>query len=130
MATGGRRGAAEAFLRSVGGDEVYDSLEPALRERLLANADVLFDIELVPFVNYEPTPGDLTSMRVARAVTAGAANRDPTAPGHWRYESAQLLAAHLMTDLVELPGGHMAYLSDPHAFAEALSPLLFAPPDS
>jgi hypothetical protein len=109
---------------------VYDSLDPALRERLLANADVLFDIEVAPFVAYEPTPEDLASLRVPRAVTAGAANRDPTAPGHWRYESAQWLAAHLMTDLVELPGGHMAYLGDPHAFAEALSPLRLATPDS
>ena len=130
MARGGLRGAAEAFLRNVGGDEVYDSLDPALRERLLANADVLFDVELAPFVAYEPTPEGLSSMQVPRAVTAGAANRDPTAPGHWRYESAQWLAAHLMTDLVELPGGHMAYLGDPHAFAEALGPLLGAPLDS
>jgi hypothetical protein len=35
-----------------------------------------------------------------------------------------------MTEVVELPGGHMAYLGDPHAFAEALSPLLLAPPKS
>jgi pimeloyl-ACP methyl ester carboxylesterase len=130
MASGGLLGAAEAFLRSVGGDEVYDSLDPALRERLLANADVLFDIELAPFVAYEPTPEDLASMRVPRSVTAGAANRGPTTPGHWRYESAQWLAVHLMTNLVELPGGHMGYLGDPHAFAEALSPLLRSPPDS
>jgi hypothetical protein len=110
----------------VGGDEVYDSLDPALRERLLANADVLFDIELAPFVAYEPTPEDLASMRVPRAVTAGAANRDPTAPGHWRYESAQWLAAHLMTDLVELPGGHMGYLEDPYTFAASLGAVLTA----
>ena len=129
MARGGPRGAAEALLRSVGGDEMYDSLDPALRERLLANADVLFDIELAPFVAYEPTPEELASMRIPRTVTAGAANRDPTAPGHWRYESAQWLAAHLMTDLVELPGAHMAYLGDPQAFAEALSLLLTASAD-
>jgi pimeloyl-ACP methyl ester carboxylesterase len=122
IARGGPRGAVEALLRSVGSDELYDSLNPALRERLLANADVLFDIELAPFVAYKPAPADLARMRVACVVTAGAANRDPAAPGHWRYESAQWLAAHLMTDLVELPGGHMAYLSDPHAFAEALIP--------
>jgi hypothetical protein len=56
-------GAAEAFLRSLGGDEVYDSLDPALRERLLANANVLFDIELAPFVAYEPTPAAGRSCR-------------------------------------------------------------------
>jgi hypothetical protein len=57
---------------------VYDSLDPALHERLLANAAVLFDIELAPFVAYEPTAEDLAQVRVRRAVTAGAANRDPT----------------------------------------------------
>jgi hypothetical protein len=48
----------------------------------------------------------------------------PRWPGHWRYESAQWLAARLATDLVELPGGHMGYLGDPPAFAQALRPVL------
>jgi pimeloyl-ACP methyl ester carboxylesterase len=63
-------------------------------------------------------------VRVAWAVTAGADNRHPDGPGHWRYESAQWLAARLATDLVELPGGHMGYLGDPPAFAQALRPVL------
>jgi pimeloyl-ACP methyl ester carboxylesterase len=126
MATGGPRGATEAFLRSVGGDEVYDTLDPPLRERLLANADVLFDIEMAPSVAYEPTPEELAGVRIPRAVTAGAANRDSVSPGHWRHQSAQWLAAQLMTELIELPGGHMAYLAGPHAFAQALSSILRA----
>ena len=103
---------------------MYDSLDPALRQRLLANADVLFGIEMAPFVAYEPTPDELASVRVRRVVAAGADNRHPDAPGHWRYESAQWLAARLATVLVELPGAHMAYLSQPQAFAEALTPVL------
>jgi pimeloyl-ACP methyl ester carboxylesterase len=108
----------------VGGDEVYDSLDPALRERLIGNADVLFDIEMAPYIAYEPTPDELAQIRVRRAVAAGARNRHPDAPGHWRYESAQWLAARLATDLVELPGGHMGYLEHPPEFADALKPLL------
>ena len=42
MARGGPRAAMELFLRSVAGDEVYESLDPQLRERLLGNAEVLF----------------------------------------------------------------------------------------
>ena len=103
---------------------MYDSLEPALRERLLGNADVLLSIEMAPFVAYEPTPDQLASMRVRRAVTAGVDNRHPDAPGHWRHESAQSLAARLATDLIELPGAHMGYLSHPQEFAEALTPVL------
>jgi hypothetical protein len=63
-------------------------------------------------------------MRLARVVTAGADDRDPTAPGHWRYASATGLAAQLDTPLAELPGTHMAYLGQPRGFAEALRPHL------
>jgi len=126
MANSGPRGATELFLRSVGGDEVYEALDPALRERLLGNAEVLLNVEMAPFVAYEPTPAELASLQTPRAVTAGAGNRHTDAPGHWRYESAQWLAAQLDTELLELPGGHMGYLRDPTAFAEALRPVLAA----
>jgi pimeloyl-ACP methyl ester carboxylesterase len=121
-ARGGARGAAEAFLRNVGGDEVYDALDPRLRERLLGNAEVLLDIAAYPA--YGPTPDELASLYTSRVVTAGAANRTPDVPGHWRYESAQCLATRLATELIELPGGHMGYLSQPRRFAEALGPVV------
>jgi pimeloyl-ACP methyl ester carboxylesterase len=126
MAADGPRGATEAFLRSVGSDMVYESLDPALRERLLGNADVFFNIERSPFIAYEPTPDELTSMRLARAVTVGADNRRPESPAHWRYLTAEWLANQLSTDLVELPGGHLGYLGDPRAFALALRAVLRA----
>jgi pimeloyl-ACP methyl ester carboxylesterase len=124
MARGGPRGATEAFLRSVAGDRVYDSLDPALRERLLANAEVLLQVEMAPYLAYEPTSGEWAALRPGRAVAAGADSRRPDAPGHWRYESARWLAERLATDLIELPGGHMGYLDDPQAFAAALRPVL------
>ena len=61
---------------------------------------------------------------LALVVTAGADNRDTTAPGHWRYEAATHLASQLDTPIAELPGAHMAYLGRPRAFAEALRPHL------
>lgn len=106
------------------GDEVYRSLDPQLRERLLGNAEVLFGIEMAPFLAYDPTPGQLATIRVPRAVTAGADNRDVAAAGHWRYEAAQWLAAHLETTVIELPGAHMGYLGQPEHFAKALRPIL------
>jgi pimeloyl-ACP methyl ester carboxylesterase len=124
LAQGGPRGAIEAFLRSVAGDKVYDTLGPDLRDRLLANGDVLIRIELAPFVAYEPAPDEWAGLRAGRAVAAGADSRSPDAPSYWRYESAHALAARLATDLVELPGGHMGYLDDPQAFAEGLRPVL------
>ena len=124
MARGGPRGAMEVFLRSVAGDELYESLDPQLRERLFGNAEVLFDIEMTPFLAYEPPPGQLAAIGVSRAVTAGADNRDIAAAGHWRYEAAQRLAAHLQTTVIELPGAHMGYLGQPDDFANALRPIL------
>ncbi len=124
MARGGPRAALEVYLRWVAGDEIYESLDPQLRERLLGNAEVLFGIEMAPFLAYEPTPGQLAAIPVPRAVTAGADNRDIAAAGHWRYEAAQWLAAHLQTTVIELPGAHMGYLGQPERFAKALQPIL------
>ena len=114
----------ELYLRGVAGDEVYESLDPQLRERLLGNAEVLFGIEMAPYLAYDPAPGQLAAIRVPRAVTAGAGNRDIAAGGHWRYEAAQWLAAHLQTTVIELPGAHMGYLGQPERFAKALQPIL------
>jgi pimeloyl-ACP methyl ester carboxylesterase len=124
MARGGPRAAMEVYLRWVAGDEVYESLDPQLRERLLGNAEVLFGVEAAAFIAYDPVPGQLAAIRVPRAVTAGAGNRDSAAAGHWRYEAAQWLAAHLQTTVIELPGAHMGYLGEPENFAAALRPIL------
>jgi pimeloyl-ACP methyl ester carboxylesterase len=128
MARAGIRGAAELFLRGVAGDKTYEALEPDLRDRLLLNGDTLFRIEVMPFLGYQPTHDRLASMPVPAVVTAGRDNRGTTSPGHWRYQAARWLAARLHTQLVELPGAHMGYLSAPHPFAKALRPLLHPAP--
>jgi pimeloyl-ACP methyl ester carboxylesterase len=124
MAMGGPSATTELLLRSVAGDETYERMDAQLRERLLSNGDVFFDIEMAAYLSYEPTPQELETIQIPCAVTAGADNRDESVPNHWRYEAAQWLAAHLHTTVVELPGGHMSYLGQPHAFAEALQQLL------
>jgi len=67
---------------------------------------------------------ELATLRTPRVVAAGADNRRQEAPGHWRYESAQWLAAQVHTDLVKLPGAHLGHVSEPTAFADALRPNL------
>jgi pimeloyl-ACP methyl ester carboxylesterase len=124
LAKGGMRATTELFLLGVAGQATYESVDPELRERLLANGDVLLNVEMAPYLEYEPTPAELGSVRLPCVVTAGADNREKTAPGYWRYEAAVYLASLLDTPLAELPGAHMAYLSQPRAFAEALRPLL------
>ena len=75
-----------------------------------------------PFLRADPRPARRDTG--APAVTAGAGNRDIATAGHWRYEVAQWLAAHLQTTVIELPGAHMGYLGQPEHFAKALRPIL------
>jgi pimeloyl-ACP methyl ester carboxylesterase len=51
-------------------------------------------------------------------------SRDPASPHHFLYQAASWLARQGGTDLVEVPGGHMAYLTQPAAVADAVRPLL------
>jgi pimeloyl-ACP methyl ester carboxylesterase len=121
---GDTRAATELFLLGVAGRQTYEAVDPELRGRLLLNGDVLLNIEMTPYLEYEPTAAELASVRLPRLVTAGAENRDTTAPGHWRYQAAAHLASQLATPLTELPGAHLAYLGQPSVFAEALRPHL------
>ena len=59
IATGGVRAASELVLRSVAGEQTYNSLDPELRERLLGNGEVLLNIEMSAYLEYEPSPGQL-----------------------------------------------------------------------
>ena len=40
-------------------------------------------------------------------------------PHHFLYQAAAWLARQVGTDLLEVPGGHMAYLTEPVAVAES-----------
>lgn len=119
MAAGGRPAAFESFLRLVCHDEVIDGMDPGLRDRTLANADVFFDVDsamsLAP-----PAPEALRQVRLPCVVTAGAENRPPDAPLHFFYEAAQWLADRLGVAVTEVPGGHVPHASDPQPFAAAL----------
>ena len=54
----------------------------------------------------------------------GHQSRDPASPHHFLYQAASWLAPQGGTELVELPGAHMAYLTEPAAVADAVRPLL------
>jgi pimeloyl-ACP methyl ester carboxylesterase len=54
----------------------------------------------------------------------GHQSRDPASPHHFLYQAASWLAPQGGTELVELPGAHMAYLTEPAAVADAVRRLL------
>lgn len=119
LATRGARGAMELFIRENAGSDVFDRLDPALRERMIANGTSFFGHELAMFMSWIPSEAELAGLRVPVRALAGRDNR-----GHYYYRAAEWVAKALGVDLVEIPGAHAPYLASPHEFAAALLPLL------
>ena len=119
LATRGARGAMELFIRDNAGSDVFDRLDPTLRERMIANGPSFFGHELAMFMSWVPSETELAGLRVPVRTLAGRDNR-----GQYYYRAAEWLAKALGVDLVEIPGGHAPYLARPREFAAALLPLL------
>ena len=118
----------ELFLRTNAGDAAFEQLDPALRERMLGNADVLFSAELEAFVTYMPDAAALARVGGPVHTLAGAAHRDADLlDGGYLYAAARWVAERLATDLEEFPGAHAPYFDRPRELAAALRPYLRAP---
>ena len=114
MARGGPRAVVEAFIRHFAGSENWDRLQPALRERMLANAETFLGVELDAFLSYKPDPAALLASKVPSGIGVGT-ERVPDAVGGARW-----LADLLRSRRVVFADGHAPYLDDPVRFAEAL----------
>jgi len=119
LAKGGPRGATEVFIRMNAGDDAFEHLDPALRERLLNNGPWLFSQELAMFTSWAPSQAELAELRVPVQVLGGNASGD--APPR---QGAAWLAHALNQQIVEVPGAHTPYLTQPDELAAALEPLL------
>jgi pimeloyl-ACP methyl ester carboxylesterase len=126
MTAGGPPAAMESFLRWAAGDAAFEAIDPAERNRYVGNGEVFFGVEQAAFMAYAPAVEALAGAQVPILAAASSASRDLASPHHFLYQAASWLARQLGTDLVEVPGGHMAYLTDPAAVAEGLRPLLRA----
>ncbi len=115
MGTGGPRAALEAFLRFAFGDAVVDAWAPDLRDRMLADAAMVFAVEMPAFQAYRPDPEHLRACRVPIDVVVG---DDEQAP--FFHEAAQWLAGRLGTTVGPAPGGHGAHFSHPAELARAV----------
>ena len=115
MGEGGPRRAMELFMRGNAGDEVFESLDPAVRERMLDNGAVFIQIEMPAFVRFVPDRERLGASGVPLTVVVGEQNR-----GTWFGAAARWLAAGTGAELVELPGGHAGFDSHPREFVAAI----------
>lgn len=118
MQRGGPRGGCETFFRFVAGDEVFENLDPQLRERMLANGEIFFGPEMGAFEPYQPDEATLSAIEVPVRVMVG------TESAPFFAEVARWLADRMNVELEELPGGHTPYFDRPQQMAETLRPLL------
>ena len=118
MQDGGPRGGCETFLRFVAGDEVFEDLDPRLRERMLVNGETFFGPEMGTFEPYRPDEATLSAIEVPVRVMVG------TESAPFFAEVARWLADSMNVELEELPGAHTPYFDRPQQMAETLRPLL------
>ncbi|MEO3938938.1 alpha/beta hydrolase [Dermatophilaceae bacterium Soc4.6] len=119
MKRGGPKAALETFARLMIGAEIWDAMDPSVRDRLVSNVDVFFEVE-GKSEDYLPTRDALRQVRLPCVVLAGQDNRPPDALLHFFYEASQWLADALGVPVTEVPGAHAAHASHPEAFAAAL----------
>ena len=119
LATRGARGAMELFIRENAGSDVFDRLDPPLRERMIANGPSFFGHELAMFMSWIPSETELAGLRVPVRTLAGRDHR-----GSLLLSRGSVAREGLGVDLVEIPGAHAPYLAHPPEFAAALRPLL------
>jgi pimeloyl-ACP methyl ester carboxylesterase len=111
MAEGGPHRAMEVFMRGNVGDEVFESIDPTVRERVLNNGAVFFSIELPAFAAFVPDRDRMRASGVPLTVVVGEDNR-PT----WFGAAATWLAEGTGADRSELPGRHGGFWSHPEEF--------------
>lgn len=115
MEAGGPQAALDAFLRFAFGDAIVDEWPAALRDRMLANAEMVFSVEMPAFQAYRPNENRLMGCRVPASVLVGEDEHVP-----FFHEAAHWLAARLATTVKPAPGAHGPYFSAPAALASTL----------
>ncbi len=116
MERGGPTAALDAFLRFAYGDALVDQLDPGVRDRMYANAEMIFTIEMPAFQAYRPDEAALRSLSVPVRVLVG---EDEAVPLFG--EAAAWLAERIGTIVVSTPGAHGAHLSHPVELAEFIA---------
>jgi pimeloyl-ACP methyl ester carboxylesterase len=115
MERGGPATALDAFLRFAFGDAVVDAWSPELRDRMLANAAMVFSVELPAFQAYRPDESALAGCRVPVRVLVG---EDQPLP--FMREAGQWVADRLGTTVGATPGAHGPQFSHPSELAATI----------
>jgi pimeloyl-ACP methyl ester carboxylesterase len=118
MATGGPPAAVEQFWCYVAGDDAWDRLPPALRQRLRASASTLVEVELGTYERYLPDKETLAALAAPVRLLVSEDSSPVLA------EVAGRFAERLGVNVATTPGRHAAYHDHPYDLAEAVRPFL------
>ena len=119
MASGGVRAALKAFFVPIIGEATFQSIDPAVLDRAVANADTFFRMTSPASQNYRPDALAVAAIRCPVTVLASA-----DSPENLFEPTAAWLAECGYPTRPKLPGGHGAYIDRPKEFAAALRPYL------
>ncbi|MEN3278916.1 MAG: hypothetical protein V7607_56 [Solirubrobacteraceae bacterium] len=118
MQAGGPPAAVESFWRYIAGDDAWQQLAPALRQRLRAAATTLIEIELGTYELYLPDDDALAAIAAPVRLLVSAQGLPVFA------EIAGRLAERLDVEVATTPGRHGPYHDYPYELAEAVRPFL------
>jgi pimeloyl-ACP methyl ester carboxylesterase len=118
MASGGHRAAIERFWRFMAGDASWETLEPSLRERMLAGAETYLEVELGRFEDY--LPDDHTLGAIAAPVQVLVSEESPP----FFAQAAGRLAERLGVEVRWTPGTHTPYHDRPQELVQTIRPFL------
>jgi pimeloyl-ACP methyl ester carboxylesterase len=116
FAAGGPDAALQAFLRFAFGDAVVDSIEPDMRERMLANGEVAMTIELPATQPYRPEAAALAQLGTPVQILVGSEQQVP-----FFHEAAAWLAEQFGVDVLPAPGGHGPQFDHAPALANCIA---------
>lgn len=116
MAAGGMRGGAAAFFEFAD-PAAYAALPDAVRERMLDNAQVLFESEFGTLASWRPDAAAVEASPVPVSVLVGERGNPAF------REAAEWVARHAATSVVAAPGGHLGFVDNAEQFATVLLPL-------
>jgi pimeloyl-ACP methyl ester carboxylesterase len=92
-----------------------DMSDAEAQARALATSERFFGQSLLPVVLYQPEYAALKKPPLRVVIAAGTTSR-----GQYPHRTAAALAERLSTPLVEFPGGHTGFITDPEEFATRL----------
>ena len=118
MEAGGPPAGVERFWCYMAGDDGWDRLAPALRERLRATAGTLLGVELGTYELYLPDEQALAALSAPVRVLVSEGGLPVFA------EIAGRLGKRLGVDVTTTPGTHAAYHEHPQELADLIRPFL------